>query len=154
MEQTSIQRIQLLHPNIRESALQAYNEAVKITPKGVHPFVTQGLRTFEEQGALYAQGRTKPGEIVTNAPPGSSFHQYGLALDFCLLINDKESWKVDSNWIAVANVFKKYGFEWGGEWKSLKDYPHVQKGFGYTWRQLLDKYNKRDFIPGTQYVNL
>lgn len=154
MEQTSIQRIQLLHPKLRDEALKAYNEAVKITPSGVHPFITQTLRTFEEQAALYAQGRTKPGSIVTNATPGSSYHQYGLAIDFCLIINDKTSWEVDANWKKVAEVFKKYGWEWGGDWKSFKDYPHVEKRFGYTWRQLLDKYNKKDFIPGTKYVNI
>lgn len=154
MEQTSIQRIQSLHPKVKDIALQAYNEAVKITPTGVHPFVTQGLRTFEESNELYAQGRTKPGQIVTNAKAGQSFHNYGLALDFCLLVNDKMYWKVDANWMKVVNVFKSHGFEWGGDWKSLKDYPHVQMGFGYSWKQLLEKYNNKDFIPGTQFVNL
>ena len=76
MEQTSIQRLNQLHPRVREIALQAYNEAVKATPVGVHPFITQTLRTFEESDSLYAQGRTAPGEIVTNAKGGNPITKF------------------------------------------------------------------------------
>jgi peptidoglycan L-alanyl-D-glutamate endopeptidase CwlK len=137
---TSIARLNLLHPLIKEDAIKAYQEAVLATPKGVHPFIVQTLRTFEEQDLLYQKGRTRPGPKVTNAKPGSSFHQYGLAIDFCLEINGKLVWKVDANWMKVVECFKKYGFSWGGDWKSLKDYPHVEKTFGYSWRDLLAIY--------------
>jgi peptidoglycan L-alanyl-D-glutamate endopeptidase CwlK len=40
-----------------------------------------GVRTVAEQDALYAQGRTKPGKIVTNAKGGQSAHNFGLAVD-------------------------------------------------------------------------
>jgi len=46
--------------------------------------VLSGLRSYQQQAALYAQGRTKPGKIVTNARPGSSWHNYGLAIDLGL----------------------------------------------------------------------
>ena len=59
-----------------------------------------------------------------------------------------------ADWTEVVEVFKKYGWEWGGNWSSIKDYPHFQKTFGYTWQKLLDKYNKSDFISGTKYVNI
>lgn len=49
---------------------------------GIRPLIYCGLRTFEEQTALYAQGRTKPGRIVTKAKPGESYHNYGLAFDW------------------------------------------------------------------------
>ena len=45
--------------------------------------VQQGLRSFEQQAAIYAQGRTAPGEIVTHAPPGHSWHEFGMAIDVC-----------------------------------------------------------------------
>jgi len=136
MEQTSINRLNQLHPLIREKALLAYKEAVNATPTGVHPFITQTFRTFAESDALYAQGRTKPGSVVTNAPAGSSYHNYALALDFVNLVNGKESWTVDKNWMAVVNIFKKYGFKWGGDWSSLKDYPHLEMSLGYSVKEL------------------
>ena len=146
--------IESLHPKLVEDCTAAYNEAVKNTPAGVHPIITQGFRTFEESEHLYAQGRTQPGQIVTNAKPGQSYHNYGLAIDFCLTVGGKMIWVVDENWMKVVNIFKNHGWEWGGDWRSFKDYPHLQKTFGYNWRALLDKYNSKDFIPGTQYVNL
>lgn len=150
----SIDQINTLHPKLRDIALQAYNEAVQATPAGVHPIITQGYRTFEESDKLYQQGRTTPGEIVTNAKPGQSWHNYGLAIDFCLLINDNESWKVDDNWMEVVNIFKSHGFTWGGDWTGFKDYPHLEMKFGYTISQMLAKYQACDFIEGTQYVNI
>lgn len=154
METKSLARLQLLHPKVRDKAIDAYNEAVKLTPVGVHPYIDQTLRTFAESDALYAQGRTKPGSIVTNAKGGASLHNYGLALDFHLQINGKDSWNVDKNWMVVVKVFQAHGFEWGGSWKSLKDYPHFQMTFGHNWRDLLAKHNAKDFIPGTTFVNL
>lgn len=148
----SIQRLNLLHPLIREDAIKAYQEAVLATPVGVHPFIVQTLRTFEEQDLLYQKGRTRPGPKVTNAKPGSSFHQYGLAIDFCLEINGKLVWKVDKNWMIVVEKFKEYGFIWGGDWKSFKDYPHVEKNFGYTWKELLAIYNANKVDAG--YVTI
>lgn len=155
MEQTSIARLQLLHPAIRDKAIDAYIEAVRVTPAGVHPFITQTLRTFAESDALYAKGRTKPGSIVTNAKAGQSYHNYGLALDFMMQINGKDSWVVDHNWMVVVNVFKQYGFTWGGDFKSILDQPHFEmRPNGINWRTLLNKYNAKDFIPGTQFVNI
>lgn len=86
----SIARLQELHPKIRDKALDAYNEAVRFTPVGVHPFITEAFRSFEKSDHLYALGRTivnpdgkskdKPmGNIVSNAKAGQSYHNYGLA---------------------------------------------------------------------------
>lgn len=154
METHSVKLLQLLHPKIRDKAIDAYNEAVKLTPVGVHPYITQTLRTFAESDALYAQGRTKPGPIVTNAKGGSSYHNYGLALDFVLQINGKESWVIDKNWMVVVNIFKAHGFKAGIDFKSLPDAPHLEMTMGYTWRQLLNLYNEGKFIPGTKYISL
>lgn len=54
------------------------------------------LRSPAEQDALYAQGRTAPGPVVTKAQAGQSAHQYGLALDFCILTLGKLDWSGDS----------------------------------------------------------
>jgi len=152
----SLVQIQTLHPKLRDTALLAYNEAVKATPVGVHPIITQGLRTFAESDKLYAQGRTAPGEIVTNAKAGQSYHNYGLAVDFALVINGKTTWnEKDPNWITVVNIFKKYGFTWGGDFAGkFKDYPHLEQKFGHNWKDLLVLYNAGTFIPGTTYVQI
>lgn len=141
METNSIERLNQLHPLIREKALLAYNQAVRITPKGIHPYITQTLRTFKESDALYAQGRTTKGSIVTNAKAGQSYHNYGLALDFVIQKDEVFNWAVDANWMLVVNIFKKNGFEWGGDWKSFKDFPHFEMTFGNTWKQLLALHN-------------
>lgn len=142
MEQTSIKRLNELHPLIRQKALDAYAEAVRITPVGVHPFITQTLRTFAQSDALYAQGRSNPGKIVTNAKAGQSYHNYGLALDFVNQVNGKTPWIVDDNWMKVVKVFKKHGFVWGGDFKSIPDAPHFEMTLGYHWKDLLAKVNK------------
>lgn len=139
-------RLSLLHPKVRDLALKAYREAVAATPKGVHPFVNEGMRTFERSNELYAQGRTKPGLIVSYAKAGQSYHNYGLALDFVNQIAGvapSKWWKIDANWMKVVSIFKKYGFEWGGDWPEPKtDSPHFQMTFGNNWRVLLAKYTK------------
>jgi peptidoglycan L-alanyl-D-glutamate endopeptidase CwlK len=140
-DQASIQKLQYLHPKLRALALQAYQEAVNDTPKGVHPVVTQTYRSFAESDALYQQGRTKPGPKVTNAKAGQSYHNYGLAIDLALEINGKIVWNVDANWMTMINAFKKHGFSWGGDWKSFKDYPHVELTFGHQWPDLLALHN-------------
>ncbi len=142
----SLARLNLLHPLIREDAIKAYNEAVQKTPVGVHPFITQTLRSFAESDALYAQGRTRPGQIVSWARGGQSYHNYGLALDFVNLIGGKIVWpdrpEKDENWMLVVNIFKKYGFEAGIDWPPKKrDAPHLEKRFGIHWKDLLALHN-------------
>jgi peptidoglycan LD-endopeptidase CwlK len=151
----SIDKLNLLHPKIRQSAIDAYNEAVKATPVGVHPVIDQTYRTFAESQALYDQGRTTPGSIVSNAKPGQSYHNYALALDFHLQVNGVDKWGVDHNWMTVVNIFKSHGFTWGGDFTGdFKDYPHLENKLGHNWRDLLELHNNADFIPGTTYVNI
>lgn len=160
-DSVTIKRIESLHPKLRFDVTKAIIEAESRLPKNCMIRIVQGLRTIEEQNALYAQGRTVPGKIVTNAKGGSSYHNYGLAVDFVLMY-DKDGngtyetveWKVNADWQAVVSVFESMDFEWGGRWEKIKDYPHFQKTYGYNWRQLLSKYQDKDFITGTQYVNL
>jgi len=160
MDKITEQRIQTLHPSLREEVTKIILECDKLLTGRAKVRVAQALRTKSEQDALYAQGRTTPGKIVTNAKFGQSFHCYGCAIDFVLVIDDKvASWdtKADfdldkvSDWVEVVNVFKKYGWKWGGEFRTFKDLPHVEKS-KFTWRELLTKYEAKDFIPGTTYL--
>ena len=169
-DQVTLQRIQLLHPKLRNEVEHIYRSQIvpALTGNAICRFAYT-LRTFAEQNALYAQGRTKLYDangkrlgVVTKAKGGQSLHNYGLALDIVLIKNNSTaSWEdtVDfdkdgkADWMEVVNIFKSNGWEWGGNWK-FKDKPHFQKVFGYTWQQLLAKHNARDFIPGTTYVNI
>jgi len=153
-DSTSIRRLNELHPDIRQDAIDAYTLACKITPVGVHPLITEALRSFERSDDLYAQGRTKPGNIVTNAKGGNSMHNYALAIDFVLMVNGKMAWDVNENWMKVVKCFKDKGFTWGGNFRSIKDYPHLEKTKGNTLSQLKFKYANKDFIPGTKFINL
>jgi peptidoglycan L-alanyl-D-glutamate endopeptidase CwlK len=141
----TLKRIAKLHPAVR-AEVQAI--ATELWDKGVNMRVTYGLRTWEEQNALYQIGRTTPGNIVTNAKAGQSYHNYGLAVDFCILTpTEKASWSrfEDFNadampdFMQVVDAFKAKGWEWGGDWAKFKDYPHVQKTFGYRASQLMEK---------------
>ena len=161
MDTITLARIALLHPSIRKEVGDLINKANALLTSHSQIRIVQGLRTFPEQDALYAQGRTTPGKKITNAKGGQSIHNYGLAIDFALLIDNttiswdlKKDWDGDKipDWMEVVNVFKNAGYHWGGDWVSFKDYPHIEKRG--DWKNLLIKYNAKDFIPGTKYVNL
>ncbi|WP_230203680.1 M15 family metallopeptidase [Bacillus massiliigorillae] len=112
----------------------------KAYAEGILVIITQGLRTVAEQNALYEQGRTKPGKVVTNACGGYSYHNFGLAFDFCIydIIGGKfiPNWQVDKRWIRVGAIGKSLGLEWGGDWTDFKDYPHFQYTFGLSLQKL------------------
>jgi peptidoglycan L-alanyl-D-glutamate endopeptidase CwlK len=154
-DQKTLERIQLLHPKLREEALTMYDEIVAALTGTAACRFSYTLRTFAEQDGLYAQGRTKPGAIVTKAKGGQSYHNYGLAIDIVLLVDkDKNgtfetaSWDVKtdfdgdgkSDWQEVVAIFKRYGYEWGGDWK-FNDAPHFQKTFGKSVAELQSLHN-------------
>ncbi len=111
--------------------------------QGINVRVTDGLRTVEEQNELYKQGRTKPGGIVTNAKGGSSFHNYGLAVDLVPMVNGKANYNVSNDtWNKIGETGKKYGLEWGGDFKSIVDKPHFQMSGGERPKDLLPTLNQ------------
>jgi len=99
--------------------------------------VTSTYRDFESQTALYAQGRTAPGKIVTNAPAGSSFHNYRCAVDVVPLVNGKPVWDgTDPLWKQIGELGEQCGLEWAGRWKSFKELAHFQYTNGLTLADL------------------
>jgi len=152
IDKPTIQRIGLLHPSLRTEAMLIYNQIrQRLTGKTTVRF-THTLRTFAEQDALYAQGRTKPGQRVTNAKGGQSFHNYGLAIDICLLVDKDNNGTFEAavwdtlldadadgikDWAECVAVFEEYGWEWGGRWRTFTDLPHFQKVSGKSVAQLL-----------------
>lgn len=84
---------------------------------GLDVLVTCTLRGMDEQAALYAQGRTTKGRIVTNAKPGSSAHNFGLAVDVVPMVNGKPYWdftRTDPIWTKVGELGQAAGLEWLG----------------------------------------
>jgi hypothetical protein len=146
----SEQRLETLHPKVREDFRHFIEDAentLNITLR-----ITQGLRTFAEQQVLYDMGRTKPGKIVTMAKPGSSYHQYGLAVDLVEIIGKEVDWGYDM--AKLVPFAAKYGIAWGGSFTKFQDKPHFEKTFGLNWRDLLVKYKDKKFIPVTEYVEI
>jgi len=105
--------------------------------EGIDLLITSTYRDKDSQDALYAQGRTAPGNIVTNARGGQSFHNYRCAVDVVPLLNGKPNWKTsDPVWQRVGQLGKAAGLEWAGDWKRFKEYPHFQYTGGLTLAQL------------------
>jgi peptidoglycan L-alanyl-D-glutamate endopeptidase CwlK len=122
-------KLELLRPKVKTLANQLIAQC---TGAGIQIAVTQTLRTLEEQDKLYAQGRTKPGNIVTNAKGGFSFHNFGVAFDVCPLLKGNPDWNNTElfNRIGKTGIF--LGLEWGGNWTKFPDLPHLQYTGGYT----------------------
>jgi peptidoglycan L-alanyl-D-glutamate endopeptidase CwlK len=160
MDQLTIDRIAQAHPKIREELKQYYVECNNLLPKGVRLRFAYVYRSVAEQNVLYNQ-RPK----VTNAKGGQSIHNYGCAFDYVIML-DKDNngtfetieWDLKSPYHkVVVDYFKSKGYEWGGDWKSFKDYPHFQKAFGHTWqslkRKLETKYSFKD-VNGLTYPKI
>ena len=145
----SDRRINTLHPLLRSKAKEFIIRAEK--ELGIKLRVVSALRTWTEQNKLYAKGRTVPGKKVTNAKGGSSYHNFGLAIDVVEIKNGKALWR-NPNWNKIAGLGKEVGFEWGGDWRSFKDRPHFQWRFKKSLAQLRQLYTsgKRE----GEYVNI
>lgn len=101
---------------------------------GLEILVTCTLRSDAEQDALYAQGRTKPGKIITNARAGQSAHNYGLALDFVPMINGKPEWTgKHPAWKQAIAIAQKCGIESLANNPKFKELAHLQLP---NWRDL------------------
>jgi len=149
----NIPRINLLHPKVANLFRQFIDAAEE--KLGITIYVVSTLRTFEEQQLEYNKGRTTPGAIVTWSPPGSSYHNYGLAADICPFKKDAHGLDWGYDFSKLAPIAAEFGITWGGNFPvDKKDPDHFENKMGYNWRDLLHKYNAHDFIAGTTYVNL
>ena len=123
-----------LLPQVK-SRVEAFIAACKA--EGIDLLVTSTYRDNESQNALYAQGRTTPGKIVTNAKAGQSFHNFRCAVDVVPLVAGKPRWDVkDEVWQKIGKLGKAAGLEWAGDWKRFREYPHFQYTGGFALAQL------------------
>lgn len=135
--------IQRMHPKVRPYARQFINSAYK---QGIKLRVTSTLRTYAEQNALYAQGRTdKSKPKVTQAKAGESNHNFGVAMDVVPIVDGKADWN-SKDWKKIGDIGKAAGFAWGGDWKSFKDMPHFEMQFGLSLGQLRSRFESGDKV--------
>lgn len=140
-----------LHPRLQAKIieLKAICEA-----KGLMIGVSECVRTVSEQDALYAQGRTKPGKIVTQVKGSSygSMHQWATAFDFYRNDGKGAFNNSDGFFYKVGKIGRSIGLEWGGDWK-FKDLPHFQlPDWGSNTGQLKAKY-KTPEVFAKSWVN-
>jgi D-alanyl-D-alanine carboxypeptidase. len=108
--------------------------------------VVQGKRTWEEQARLYGKGRTATALILMGIPASyadphtakvtwtmQSNHMTGRAVDLAAWVNGGISWDTTKGYYgAIATAMKQAAMElctvieWGGDWKTTKDYPHFE----------------------------
>ncbi|MCW3793319.1 M15 family metallopeptidase [Paenibacillus sp. LS1] len=131
-----------LHPVVAENEELLVRKAAR---RGIVIVITHGYRSSEEQDALFNQGRSSSGNIVTNARGGESYHNYGLAIDFALRTPEGDVvWDMErddngngkADWMEVVDLAKELGFTWGGDWANFPDYPHLQMDFGLSINEL------------------
>lgn len=167
MDKITLNRINQLHPKIREEVRKLYTVANNKLGKGVRLRFSHTFRTPEEQHKLFLQ-RPK----VTNADSWQSIHNYGLAFDIVLLYDkngdgnfEEVSWDMKrdgdndntSDWLEVTKVFVDAGYtngfiSGGKKW----DFPHFQKDFGIKWREMKKRIEtgKYELEDGRKYITI
>jgi len=125
MEPKRIRSRELLHPMIREDL-----DYIEKPMRRLGFSVFETWRSPERQNWLYAQGKSRIRTL--------GYHSFGLAVD--IVSKEGYQWKWDykdkDRWFAMAAIMKGLCYGWGGEWKSIQDYPHYQLTFGLSLKSL------------------
>ncbi len=145
-----------LEPEVADAAHRVLEVCTEV---GIDLLIYCTLRSPAEQARLYRQSRSietimkkvrslrargfdylaeillevgpQSGPHVTNAGPGESFHNYGLAFDAVPMIGGKPAWNylnAREQWDAYGECVRQVGLEWAGDWVSFREYPHAQRG--------------------------
>ena len=133
----------MLHPTLQrglaELRLRMYAEGYH------HVGVSSTFRDKAYQDHLFAQGRTRPGNIVTNARGGQSIHNHlatlpgshdkaALAFDIFQNIRGRE-WETPF-FNTAGRIWQTMGGTWGGAWTNFVDRPHFEYTAGRTLRDI------------------
>lgn len=159
MHDVTVRILNTVHPDLRVRVLRVY-EDIRLA-LGLEMRPTSGLRSMAEQQDLWRVGRDTDGNelpgarVLTRARPGSSWHNFGLAVDSCFSGKDPY-WKLlaatnkaeaDRRWAEFGRFCKAHGLEWGGDWngngvKDANDWdlPHAQCCYGMNLKQVQDLY--------------
>lgn len=130
----SSRKIEDLDPIVAPMARKFISQCKKA---GIDIIITSTYRDHEAQAALYAQGRTTPGNRVTNAKPGRSWHNWRCAFDFAPIVNGKIPWNDAKLFERCGVIAEQIGLQWAGRWTgTLKEMAHCQYSGGLTLADL------------------
>lgn len=118
-----------LHPRVAALCQQFIDQC---KAQGIDILITSTYRDAESQNALYAQGRTVPGRIVTNAKAGQSWHNWRCAFDFVPIVNGKAQWNDVATFERCGKIAESIGLEWAGRWTRFRELAHCQYTGGLT----------------------
>lgn len=120
-------KIEDLHPKV---AAMCRDFLARCQAEGIDVLVTSTYRDHDSQAALYAQGRTAPGKVVTNARPGQSWHNWRVAFDVVPMRAGKPVWGTSGEdgklWQRVGAIGEAVGLEWAGRWVKFRELAHFQ----------------------------
>lgn len=118
-------RLESLEPDFRAQIEELLVKAEAATNRKWG--ISNGRRSMTQQRDIYAQGRTKPGKVVSNAKPGQSAHNFGLAADIWPLKGNDFDWGASAKTFkAMADIAVEMGLTSGYYFKSIFDAPHVE----------------------------
>lgn len=139
IDSRSAQTIETLIPAVQARFRAFYRVANDaMAAHGLTVLFISGTRSYAEQAALYAKGRTKPGPKVTNARAGFSRHNFGVAVDVGVFEGGKYLTESPAyGWLGP--IGEACGLEWGGRWKTMPDRPHYEYPTGLTLAQMRDR---------------
>ena len=140
IDERSQKNIETLQPAVRSVFTNCLVALKKhFQERGIAVRYISGTRTYAQQDALYAQGRTKPGPIVTKARGGESNHNFGIAVDVGLFLPDGRYLGESSYYKEIGQIVAIYPqLEWGGNWKFV-DEPHIQWRTGLTLAEMRER---------------
>jgi len=142
LDERSAKNVATLHPKVQPLFKKWILECQFLAKSlGYEYKAISGNRSWEEQSKIYAQGRTSPGKVVTNAKPGFSNHNFGIAVDMGVFKDGKyldgsKPSEAEAFHRKAAELAAKFNLEWGGSWKSFKDYPHFEWKTGKSLAEL------------------
>lgn len=131
MDNASEARLQNVHPELAD---KIRTMATMLHTEGIEIRVTQGLRSWSDQMALWLKGRdshgniTDPSKVVTKAAPGYSWHQFKLAVDVVPIdAEGQPDWDLQHPaWKRIIQVGESLGLTSGSEFRTFPDWPHLQ----------------------------
>lgn len=152
LDERTMRNIGTLDEKARELFMQ-FSLLAKATAAtfGCDYVMISGNRSWDEQNALYAQGRTAPGAKVTNARGGYSNHNFRIAGDYGVFrgkvyLDDTDEALAAKVHAACAVHARKLGMEWGGDWKKIKDFPHYEIRTGLTMAEKRELYREKGSV--------
>lgn len=123
-----------LHPKVMRLCTEFI---ARCKEAGIDILITSTYRDNESQQALFNQGRTTKGPIVTNAGPGMSYHNYRCAFDFVPMKNGKCQWNDVATFTRCGEIAEAIGMVWSGRWEGkMKELAHCQYTAGLTLADL------------------